>query len=68
VTESDATLRPNARSIRSSRRHHGGHRCDRRYIRRSTVESHLTGGSTHFNNPTEVDSGARAADPPLQRL
>src|ERR1700722_4682358 len=68
VTESDSTLRPNARSIRSSRRHHGGHRRDRRYIRRSTVESHLTGGSTHVNNPTEVDYGARAADRPLQRL
>jgi hypothetical protein len=68
MTEGYPTLRPDARSVRPSRRHHGSHRRYRRYVRRTTVESHLTGGSTHLINPTEIDYDARAAEPPSQRL
>src|SRR6185312_9157783 len=62
VTECDSTLRPNPRAVGTPRRHDGSHCCHRRYIGCTAVESHLTGGSTHLNNPTEIDVGVRAAD------
>ena len=61
MAEGDPALRPDTPSVRPARRHHGRHRRHRCYVWRMTVESHLTGGSTHSVKPTEVDQDVRAA-------
>ena len=60
VAEGDAALRPHARAVRARGDHDVGHRRDRRYIGRSAVESHLTGGSTHVAVCTTGSGGSNS--------
>ena len=52
MSERDPALRPRTRRIGTARCHCLGHGRHRRKIRRSAVESHLAGGSTHRFDPT----------------